>query len=59
MPSHKYLSGPRLDPHPITPTTSLVELVEHTFLAYNAARLREACGLYAICPLTIWFDATN
>ncbi len=47
MPSHKYLSGPRLDPHPITPTTSLVELVEHTFLAYNAARLREACGLYA------------
>jgi len=46
MPSHPYLSGPRLEPRPITSSTSLVDLVEHTFLAYNAARLREACGVF-------------
>ena len=47
MPSQKYLSGPRLDPQPITAKMTIVELVEQTFLAYNGARLREACGLFA------------
>ncbi|HVP37600.1 MAG TPA: deoxyhypusine synthase [Candidatus Saccharimonadales bacterium] len=47
MPGHRYLSGPRLEPRPITPATTVAELVEHTFLAYNAARLREGCRLFA------------
>jgi deoxyhypusine synthase len=46
MAGHGYLSGPRLEPRPITSTTSVTELVEHTFLAYNAARLREGCRLF-------------
>jgi deoxyhypusine synthase len=43
----RYLSGRRLDPTPIAPAMSLVDLVDGTFLAYNAARLREACQLFA------------
>ncbi|HZE62625.1 MAG TPA: deoxyhypusine synthase, partial [Pyrinomonadaceae bacterium] len=31
---------------PITGNTKLVELVDNAFLAYNAARLREACWLF-------------
>jgi deoxyhypusine synthase len=42
----KFLSGRRIDPTPITPKTKLVDLVDSTFVAYNAARLREACWLY-------------
>lgn len=42
----RYLSGKEIAPPPITPKTSVVELVEETFLAYNAARLREACRLF-------------
>ncbi|GIW40622.1 MAG: deoxyhypusine synthase [Candidatus Binatia bacterium] len=38
--------APKIDPRPITPATSLTELVDGTFLAYNAARLREACQLF-------------
>jgi deoxyhypusine synthase len=41
----KFLHGKRIDPAPITPNTSLVDLVDESFLAYNAARLREACHL--------------
>ncbi len=47
MARHSYLDGPRLDPAPISADTTLVELIERNFLAYNAARLREACGLFA------------
>lgn len=43
----KFLSGKRIDPQPLSNETSVVDLVENTFLAYNAARLREACGLFA------------
>jgi deoxyhypusine synthase len=43
----KYLSGRRIDPRPITGGESLADLVDETFLAYNAARLREACQLFA------------
>ena len=32
---------------PITGKTKLVDLVDSTFVAYNAARLREACWLFA------------
>jgi deoxyhypusine synthase len=42
----KYLSGRRIDPRAITGGESLAELVDETFLAYNAARLREACQLF-------------
>lgn len=40
-----YLRGPLIAPPPITSQTSVTELIEHAFLAYNAARLREACQL--------------
>ena len=42
----KFLRGRRIDPKPITGNTKLVELVDNAFLAYNAARLREACWLF-------------
>jgi deoxyhypusine synthase len=37
---------PRIDPRPIDDSISLTDLVDRTFLAYNAARLREACQLF-------------
>ncbi|HEY2930364.1 MAG TPA: deoxyhypusine synthase [Acidobacteriota bacterium] len=43
----KYLTGKPIDPLIIRGDTSLVELIDQTFLAYNAARLREACHLFA------------
>jgi deoxyhypusine synthase len=43
----KFLRGRRIDPKPITGNTKLVELVDNAFLAYNAARLREACWLFS------------
>ena len=43
----KFLRGRRIDPQPIHATTKLVDLVDNTFVAYNAARLREACQLFA------------
>src|SRR5215213_11365782 len=42
----KFLQGKRIDPQPITSETSLADLVDESFLAYNAARLREACQLF-------------
>lgn len=42
----RLLQGRRIDPHPITGSDSVVELIENAFLAYNAARLREACQLF-------------
>src|SRR5712664_946603 len=42
----KFLHGKRIDPAPITPKTTLADLVDGSFLAYNAARLREACHLF-------------
>lgn len=43
----KFLSGRSIDPHPITAQTALADLIDESFLAYNAARLREACQLFA------------
>ena len=45
-PQSKFLCGRRIDPKPITGRTKLTELVDGAFLAYNAARLREACWLF-------------
>jgi deoxyhypusine synthase len=42
----KFLRGRRIDPKPITKNTRLVDLIDNTFIAYNAARLREACWLF-------------
>src|SRR5688572_8664792 len=41
-----FLSGRAISPKGIHSKTSVVELIEGTFLAYNAGRLREACLLY-------------
>jgi deoxyhypusine synthase len=42
----RFLQGRRIDPHPISASDSVVELIDNAFLAYNAARLREACRLF-------------
>lgn len=43
----RYLSGPRILPPGLTGKENIVAMVEETFLAYNAARLREGCHLFA------------
>ena len=40
----KYLGG-RINPNEIQPNPAVVDLIENTFLAYNAGRIREACHL--------------
>ncbi len=40
------LGGSRIDPKPITGTETAAELIDNTFLAYNAGRLREGCRLF-------------
>ncbi|HEV2885237.1 MAG TPA: deoxyhypusine synthase [Pyrinomonadaceae bacterium] len=42
----KFLQGKRINPAPITDKTTIAELVDESFLAYNGARLREACRLF-------------
>ena len=42
----KFLRGRRINPKAITGATKLADLVDDAFLAYNAARLREACWLF-------------
>jgi deoxyhypusine synthase len=42
----KFLSGKRIDPTPIDKNTLLADLVDESFMAYNAARIREACQLF-------------
>jgi deoxyhypusine synthase len=44
----RFLRGRRIDPRPITSDTALPDLIDETFLAYNAARLREACQLFTM-----------
>jgi deoxyhypusine synthase len=44
--SSPYLTGPRIDPAPITGTETVAELIDRAFLAYNAGRLRDACRLF-------------
>src|SRR5919204_624352 len=43
----RFLRGQRIDPRRIDGRESIPELIEGTFLAYNAARLREAAQLFA------------
>ena len=42
----KFLRGDRIEPKAITGAESAADLIDNAFLAYNAARLREACGLF-------------
>jgi deoxyhypusine synthase len=42
----KWLQGGRISPRRIDGSESAADLIDGTFLAYNAARLREACQLY-------------
>lgn len=51
-----FLSGREIAPGPIDGTETADELIERTFLAYNAARLREACRL--LCEKMLEPDAT-
>lgn len=43
----KFLSGKRIDPAPIVKAIGVADLIDDSFLAYNAARLREACQLFS------------
>jgi deoxyhypusine synthase len=43
---NKYLRGKRIDPAPIEKNVVVADLIDDAFLAYNAARLREACQLF-------------
>jgi deoxyhypusine synthase len=45
-PSNKFAAYPRLNPLGIGNHISAADLIEQTFLAYNAARLREAAKLF-------------
>src|SRR6202171_4851677 len=42
----RFLKGQRIDPRRINGKETVAELIEGTYLAYNAARLREACQLF-------------
>src|SRR5215204_3743260 len=42
----KFLHGKRIDPAPIEKNIVAADLIDESFMAYNAARLREACQLF-------------
>ena len=42
----KFLQGGRIAPGRIDGTETAADLIDNTFMAYNGARLREACQLY-------------
>src|SRR5947208_14910638 len=42
----RFLKGDRIDPRRIDGSERVADLIDGSFLAYNAARLREACGLF-------------
>ena len=44
--ANRFLKGQRIDPRPIDGTETVADLIEGSYLAYNAGRLREACQLY-------------
>lgn len=46
MSQSKFLQGKRIAPAAITKETSITELIESSFQAYNAARLREGAQLF-------------
>jgi deoxyhypusine synthase len=42
----KFLQGRKIDPKPISANVTAADLIDESFLAYNAARMREACQLF-------------
>src|SRR5262245_32485183 len=56
MNKSKYLQGRRIAPAPISKDTTVVQLVENNFQAYNAARLREGAQLF--CERMLQEDVT-
>src|SRR5512138_1681755 len=44
----KFLRGERIEPRPIDGKETAADLIDNAFLAYNAARLREACQLFTL-----------
>jgi len=42
----RFLRGNRIDPPAIDGSERVADLIDNAFLAYNAARLREACALF-------------
>src|SRR5436190_24256491 len=42
----KFLRGRKIDPAPISKSISAAALIDESFMAYHAARLREACHLF-------------
>src|SRR5215475_4843866 len=42
----RFLTGGKINPRPIEGTMTAADLIDSAFLAYNAARLREACQLF-------------
>src|SRR5438094_3923497 len=47
MKKSRFLHGQRIEPPAIDANISIVDLIDKTFNAYNAARFREACQLFA------------
>jgi deoxyhypusine synthase len=47
MSDQSWLSGQRIAPPPVRAGQSVRDLIDQAFLAYNGARLREACRLFA------------
>src|SRR5256714_3774488 len=43
----KYMAGPRIQPRNLTGKEKLTYIIDEVFLAYNSARLKEACQLFA------------
>lgn len=43
----RFLGGKRIDPTPISKRTNIADLIDESFMAYNAARIREACQLFS------------
>ena len=43
----RYLSGRSIAPQRIVPGMTAADLIDGTFLAYNAGRLQEGCRLFA------------
>src|SRR5438034_9582574 len=44
---NRFLHGQRIEPPPIDANMTIVDLIDKTFNAYNAARFREACHLFS------------
>lgn len=56
MAKSRFLSGRRIDPAPITAGIPVGDLIDQTFLAYNAGRLHDGCRLF--CERMLEDDVT-